>query len=74
MDAETLARKGAEIYHKLLPSLVPQYKGEYIVIHVPSAEYWVEHTLLEAIQKARMKYVDNLFFSVRVGEEVIGSL
>ena len=62
-------KKGREIYQKLLPSILPYYKGSYITIHVPSKEYWIDDMLVSTLKKASEKYKDHQFYSVKIGEE-----
>ena len=71
MDEEEIAEEGEEIYAKLLPQLLPYYKGQYVTIHIPSKEYWVEHLLVNSLKKASEKYDDGLFYSIRIGEKSV---
>jgi hypothetical protein len=67
MDESELLKRGEEIYAKLLSSILPHYKGQFIVIDSESAEYWIEKSLLPALKKAKEKYPKNIFFSVKIG-------
>ena len=71
MEEKEIAEEGEKIYAKLLPQLLPHYKGEYLTIHVPSGEYWITSSLVESLKKASEKYDDGLFYSVRIGEKSV---
>ena len=59
-------KKGREIYEKLLPTLEPHYKDQFIVIDM-SGEYWIGTTLTEALKEARAKFPDRKFFLAKIG-------
>lgn len=58
--------KGKEIYEKLLPTLLPHYPDQYIVIDT-TGEYWVNSDLTKALQEARVKYPDKKFYLAKIG-------
>lgn len=71
MEESEIVKKGKELYKKLLPQLLPHYEGQYITIHIPTGEYWIESNLATALKKAGEKYKDALFYSVKIGEKVM---
>ena len=71
MDESEVLKRGEAIYAKLLSRILPHYKGQYVTIHVPSGEYWVEPSLVASLKKASEKYDDGLFYSVKIGFETV---
>lgn len=70
LDAEgnRLVRKGKRLYEtKLKTILEPAYKGMFAAIEVDSGEYFLGTSILEAIDKAELKYPDKEVYVVRVG-------
>ncbi|MEA2037157.1 MAG: hypothetical protein U9O94_06600 [Nanoarchaeota archaeon] len=65
---DELSAKGREIYEKLLPSILPHYKDQFIVIDM-SSEYWIGTTLTEALKDARAKFPDRRFFLAKIGSK-----
>jgi len=50
-----------------LSRILPHYKGQFIVIDSESREYWIDKSLLSALKKAKEKYPQNIFYSVKIG-------
>ena len=71
MEEKEIAEEGEKIYAKLLSQLLPYYKGQYVSIHIPSKEYWVEPLLVDSLKKASEKYDDGLFYSVKIGKKSV---
>jgi len=67
MDESELLKKGHDIYKRLLPQLLPHYHGQYICIEPTSREYWIDKSLLSALKKAKEKFPQNIFYSVKIG-------
>ena len=67
MDA--LTKEGTKIYEKLLPTLLPHYPGQYVIINVDNGEYWIDSDMLKAIKEARIKYPDKEFYIAKIGTE-----
>lgn len=68
LNPEEIIKKGEEIYqNKLKNILEPQDNGKYVVIEVISSDYFVNENLLTAVEEARKKYPESLFFTARVG-------
>ncbi len=61
-------QKADEIYKsKLETVLEPAYKGKYVAIDVPSGDYFVGDEILDAHQKASLKYPNRTFVFKRIG-------
>jgi len=56
---EEAARLGESIYEQQLKSLLePACRGQVVAIYLPSREYFLGHSLLEASDCLRQKYPD----------------
>lgn len=54
---ERAAEIGESIYEQCLKLLLePAYMGQFVAIHLPSREYFLGHSLLEAADHLRQKY------------------
>ena len=60
-------KKGQEIYEKLLPTLLPHYPSQYIVVNTDNAEYWIDTNLTKALQEAKAKFPDIKFYIAKIG-------
>lgn len=64
---EEIAKKGARIYLEKEESLVKLYKGEFAAIHVQTSDYFLGETGSNAIEKAKEKYPNDVFYLVKIG-------
>ncbi len=64
-----ITAEGVKIYNKLLPTLLPHYPGQYIVINTDNSEYWIDSDLLKAVKEAKLKYMDHEFYIAEIGAE-----
>ncbi len=73
MDNTTLIpqeveKKGQEIYEqKLKDKLEKESLGEYVAIDVETEEYFLGESLEDALNKAREKYPNKIFHSIKIG-------
>jgi hypothetical protein len=72
---EKAARAGESIYEQQLKSLLePACNGQIVAIHLPSQEYFLGHSLLEAADRLRQKYPSAArgeIYARGVGERVV---
>jgi hypothetical protein len=73
VNAKRIGHEGQQVYEHLRQRLEKRYKGKIVAIEVESGDYFVGDTLQEAIQKARTKYPNKIFYSVRVGYPAVYS-
>ncbi len=64
---EELVTLGEKIYFEKKVELESNNFGQFAVIDVESGEIFVDSDKLTAIQKARKKYPNNLFYIVQIG-------
>ena len=70
LTPEQVAGKGEQFYQEQLKKkLEPKHRGSFVAIEVNSGTYFIGSSLLEALQKARAKYPDRLFHTIRIGYE-----
>lgn len=63
-----LGEEGERIYYeKLKPILEPKYNDKIIAIEVDSGDYFIGHSVIEALRKARDVYPDKLSHFMKVG-------
>jgi len=67
VDKDEMVDKGDEIYKKIKDKLEPEHKGEFIAIEVDTGDYFVGKDPIEADEKAREKYPDEVFYLARIG-------
>lgn len=72
---EETGRAGERIYEEHLKALLdPEYGGRIVAIHIPSEDYFLGDSLLEASDLLRDKYPNAVrgdVYSRRVGERVL---
>ena len=73
MDGITLTpqeveKKGQEIYEqKLKDKLESESLGKYVAIDVETEEYFLGESLEDALTKAKEKYPNKIFHSIKIG-------
>jgi hypothetical protein len=66
-----IAEKGDKIYiEKLKTELEKTNLGQYLVIEVDSEEYFINSDLLKALEVAKDKFPNKLFYIVKIGDNV----
>lgn len=57
VSREETARLGEEIYEREIKSILePAYDGQVVAIHLPSRDYFLGQSLLEAADRLREQY------------------
>ncbi|HVT79672.1 MAG TPA: hypothetical protein VHM90_03365 [Phycisphaerae bacterium] len=70
-----VAVRGERIYQEKLRSLLePAHKGKIAVINIETGEYELDSEHIVAIKRARARWPEGVFFSVRVGFETIAHI
>ncbi len=68
LSLQEIEKRGQEIYdQELKDKLEPRYTGKFVAIDIDSKEYFIGDTLENAILKAKGKYSNHLFHSVKIG-------
>ena len=64
---EEIAKKGERIYAKKEKTLIRSHKGDFMAIHVENGDYFLGETGSSAIEKAKEKYPEDVFYLVKIG-------
>lgn len=68
LTPEEITQKGTEIYfNELKDILEPSHSGDYLVMEVESKEQFTNNNLLIALEEAKKKYPNKIFYIVRIG-------
>ncbi len=71
VDKNALVEKGKEIYRKIKDKLEPVHKGEIVAIEVKTGDYFIGKDMVEADEKAREKYPDEVFYFNKIGYRAV---
>jgi len=71
VDKDEIVEKGQKIYEAIKDKLEPEHKGELVAIEVETGDYFLGRRVIEAIEKAKRKYPDKVFYVARVGFPVV---
>ena len=68
VDREEFVRRGQAHYDRVLRArLEPEHKGEFLVLHVDSGDYELNPSQREALERAKARHPDGLFYILRIG-------
>lgn len=71
---DAAAQAGEHIYDEQLTSLGPEYLGQLVAIHIPTREYFIGETLVDAVSKLHRKHpnaAQGEVYTRRIGERGI---
>ena len=69
LSPDAITKKGEEIYmNELKDQLEKTNLGDYVVIEVKTKKHFINKDLVTALEFARKKYPNELFFIVQVGK------
>lgn len=74
VDVESIVDKGAKIYEKIKFQYEPKDNGNYLAIEVKSKDVYLGTTSSEAVEFAREKHPDTVFYVVKIGHSVAETL
>ena len=66
-----IGKRARAIYEPLRAQLEKDHWGEYITINVENSDYAVAPEHEEALATMRVKYPDQLFFTIRIGYRAV---
>ncbi|MEX1112522.1 MAG: hypothetical protein WEC84_03595 [Candidatus Andersenbacteria bacterium] len=67
VDVQKIAAEGARIYEQIKGRYESDHKGEFLAINIDTGEEFLGSTNSEAVEKAREKYPETIFYVVRIG-------
>ena len=72
---DELYQKAEEIYRRdLRPKVMPQHKGEFLIVDVDSGDYELDEDDLAAEERLRARRAEGAFFGIRIGYKEAYSL
>jgi hypothetical protein len=73
IDPGEYVAQGEAIYANLKSALEKTHLGRIVAIDIESGDYFLGQTVVEAVQKAREKYPDRVFHTIRIGAKAVHS-
>jgi hypothetical protein len=73
-DIEKIAEEGQKIYDKIKIKYEPEHNGEFLAIEIESGQVYLGKTSAEAVEIARGKHKDKVFYVVKIGYLVAETL
>lgn len=73
IDLDDHVAQGEAIYANLRSELEKNHLGQIVAIDIESGDYFLGQSVVEAVQKAREKYPDRVFHTIRIGAKAVHS-
>ncbi|TRZ77318.1 hypothetical protein D4R87_02995 [bacterium] len=74
VDIEKIANEGEKIYENIKADYDPKEKGKFLAIEIDSQDVFLENSSSEALQLAKQKYPDKVFYVVKIGYDSIETM
>lgn len=74
LDIHRIASEGDKIYEKIKGQYLDKHQGDFLAIDINTKETFLAETNAEAVEKARNKYPDTIFYVVRIGHSAVANL
>ena len=69
-DIQKIAEEGTKIYEQVKINYDPKEKGKFLAIDIESKNIYLGNTSAEAIELAREKHPNKIFYVVKIGFDV----
>ncbi|MFH0886670.1 MAG: hypothetical protein V1843_00735 [bacterium] len=73
-DIQKIAEKGEKIYERLKIKYEPRENGKFLAIDVDSGNEYLGNTSAEALELARSKHPNKIFYVVKIGFDVVETM
>jgi len=73
-DIQKIAEKGSKIYDRLKTKYEPNDNGKFLAIDVDSGNVYLGGTSTEALELAREKHPQKIFYVVKIGFDVVETM
>ncbi len=73
-NIEKIAQDGQKIYDKIKVKYEPAHNGEFLAIETESENAYLGKTSAEAVEIAREKHPDKVFYVIKIGYAVAETL
>ncbi|MBI2551921.1 hypothetical protein HYW17_01305 [Candidatus Uhrbacteria bacterium] len=67
VDIEQIAREGRKIYEQIKGEYGPKDRGKFLAIDIDTSEVFIGNTSAEAVEEAKKKYPEKVFYVVKIG-------
>lgn len=67
---DELTEKGEDVYDRIRNKVEEKYRGLFIAIEADSGDYAIAESSLEAVDRAREKHPESVFYVKRIGYRV----
>lgn len=64
---QKIAKEGGRLYGRIKSQYEPKHTGKFMAIDIESRDVFLGKTNSEAVEKAKAKYPDNVFYVVKIG-------
>ena len=71
VDIDEIAKKGQKIYSKIKGQYKSSRAEKYLAINVSNKEVFEAGSTAEAVERAKKKYPNEIFYVVRVGHSAV---
>ena len=71
IDVDSYVFQGQKIYDKIKAELEPEHNGEIVAIDIETGDYFLGKNVVEAVSKARERYPNKIFHTVKVGFKAV---
>ena len=68
-DYQKIVREGQKIYEKIKSNYDPKYTGQFLAIDIDSSEVFLSNDGALAVEKAKEKYPEKVFYLIKIGYE-----
>jgi len=69
-DIQRIAKEGTKIYERIKFDYDPKERGRFMAIEIDSKDIFLAKTSAEALEMARKKHLDKIFYVVKIGFDV----
>lgn len=69
-DIQHIAEEGAKIYERIKINYDPKERGKFLAIEIESKQTYLGNTSAEALELARQKHPDKVFYVAKIGFDV----
>lgn len=66
-NIQEIADKGGKIYEEIKHKFKPEFNDKFLAIDVESGKIYMGDSTVEAVEKARFVYSDEIFYVVKIG-------
>jgi hypothetical protein len=71
VSVKRISQEGPRVYKELQSELESKFPEKYVAIDVESKDYYLGDTLHEALERARKRHKDKVFYAVKVGSPTL---